>query len=191
MNLASIVRLIRKNLKRIDRVRRDGETGRRGDRETKRLRAPEALAILSASSPLRLFSLSPTLSFAPTQLAAACGIAIRYETLPRAFGRVSYLAEASLQPPRITVNTTALAQIAACAAQVPIGWRPWLAVEALAEVVVAHELYHLLTQQASRPTVEDAAHEFAQQLTGLPFSPRVYEALLKQAAQCWTTTNTI
>ncbi|MFN7926720.1 MAG: hypothetical protein U0Y68_02050 [Blastocatellia bacterium] len=104
---------------------------------------------------------------------------------------MSYLAEASLQPPRITVNTTALAQLAACAAQAPADWQPWFSLAALTEVVVAHELYHLLTNQASQPGVEAAAHDFAQQMTGLPFSPRVFEALLKQAAQCQNTTNTI
>ena len=172
MNLSSITRSIRKNLKRTDRAE-EREKGRKGAVETKPFRAANAFP------------------FSPSQFAATCGIAIRYETLPRAFGRVVYLAEASLQPPRITVNTTALAQLADCATQVPDTWRPWFSLAALTEVVVAHELYHILMQQASRPSVEDAAHEFAQRFTGVPFSPRVYEVFLQQAAQCWTTTNII
>jgi hypothetical protein len=104
-------------------------------------------------------------------------------------GRVIYLAEASLQPPRIIVNTTAIAKLAECAAQVPAEQRPWFTARVITEVVIAHELYHILAQQASSQAVESRAHEFAQTLTGLPFSPHIYEAALKQAARCWNTTN--
>jgi hypothetical protein len=52
-------------------------------------------------------------------------------------------------------------------------------------------LYHILAQQPSSQTAEGRAHEFAQAFTGLPFSPHVYEAFLKQAAGCRTTKNII
>ena len=124
-------------------------------------------------------------------LAEACGIPIKYETLPLAFGRVSYLAEASLQPPSITVNTTAIAKLTEAAWQAPAEHRAWFTETAITEVVMAHELYHILTQQPSSKAAEAAAHEFAQALTGLPFSPHVYEAILKQTAGCRTTKNII
>ncbi len=131
------------------------------------------------------------LPFSSTQIAEACGITISYETLPLAFGRVIYLAEASLQPSRITVNTTAIAKLAEFAAEAPADWRSWFTARVITEVVIAHELYHILAQQASSRVAETMAHEFAQTITGLPFSPHVYEAVLKQAARCRNTTNII
>lgn len=142
-------------------------------------------------SPHLAISLSRYLSLPPSQLAAACGIPIKYETLPLAFGRVIYLAEASLRPPSITVNTTAIATLVEAAAQAPVEHRDWFTKAAITEVVIAHELYHILTQQPSSKPTEFSAHEFAQALTGLPFSPHLYEALLKQAAACRITKNTI
>ncbi len=131
------------------------------------------------------------LLISPSQLAAACEIPIKYETLPLAFGRVIYLAEASLQPPCITVNTTAIATLVEASALAPAEHRDWFTETAITEVVIAHELYHLLMQQPSSNPTEVSAHKFAQALTGLPFSPHVFEALLKQAAACRITKNTI
>jgi hypothetical protein len=134
---------------------------------------------------------NPQAAGAPSEIARACGIAITYERLPLAFGRVIYLAEASLQPPRITVNLTAIATLVEAAAQAPAEQRRWFTEAALTEVVIAHELYHILAQQPSSQAAEVRAHEFAQALTGLPFSPRVFEAVLKQATGCRTTKNII
>lgn len=186
MNLPSIAPLIRKNLKRIGLAERgrEGEKERRRDREKER---SPSVALVHCPS----FSLSLPPVIPPSQIAEACGIVIRYETLPLAFGRVIYLAEASLQPSRITVNTTAIATLAEFAAQAPADWRAWFTAGAIREVVIAHELYHILAQQASRPKVEPLAHAFAQRLTGVPFSPYVYEAILKQAARCQNTMNII
>lgn len=144
-----------------------------------------------AFPPSLLLSVAPSLRHAlsPSQLAEACGIPIKYETLPLAFGRVIYLAEASLQPPQITVNTTAIATLVEAAAQAPAEHRNWFTEAAITEVAIAHELYHIIAHQPSSKAAELRAHEFAQALTGLPFSPHVYEALLKQAAGCRTTKN--
>jgi len=148
---------------------------------------PGLLALRSPQS-----SSSPSfLSLSASQLAAACGIPIKYETLPLAFGHVIYLAEASLQPPGITINTTAIAFLAEAAAHAPIEHREWFTEVAITEVVIAHELFHILRQQPSSKSAERLAHEFAQTLTGLPFSPHVYEAVLKQTVKCQITKNTI
>lgn len=134
---------------------------------------------------------APPAGLPSRHLAAACGIPIKYETLPLAFGRVIYLAEASLHPTGITINLTAIAKLVEVAPQVPVEQRGWWTETVITEVVIAHELYHILYQQPSSKAAEAAAHEFAQALTGLPFSPHVYEALLKQAAGCRTTKNII
>ena len=187
MKWKSISQLIRRNLKRNDRVdpvqQSDKALKRQGDAADHCMdlhwKAP-----LNADSPCCL----PTTASA-RRLAAACGIPIIYETLPLAFGRVIYLAEASLQPPRITVNQTAIAKLAEAAVQAPAAHRDWFMPAAIAEVVIAHELYHILAARPSSQTAERAAHEFAQTLTGLPFSPRVYEAVLQRTVPCRTTTN--
>lgn len=154
----------------------------------------EELLVLWRNSPVApafLLSVAPSLcqALSPSQLAEACGIAIIYETLPLAFGRVIYLAEASLQPACITVNTTAIAHLSAAVWQAPAEQRSWFTETTITEVAIAHELYHILAQQPSSPMVEVAAHQFAQALTGLPFSPHVYEAVLRRTAGCRTTKN--
>jgi hypothetical protein len=163
------------------------------NRKEKGRKREETLPKCGAAAKTNSLRIAPSLNsiLAPSQVAATCGIRLIYEKLPLAFGRVIYLAEASLQPPRISVNTTAIAKLAECAAQVPAEQRPWFTAAIITEVVVAHELYHILAQQASSPAVEARAHEFAQALTGLPFSPHIYEMALKQAARCWNTTNII
>ncbi len=120
----------------------------------------------------------------PTQtsaeIAEACGIKLSYEKLPLAFGRMIYFAEVFFQPPKITVNLTAVAKLAEGVSQVPEEQRTWLTQETITNIVIAHELYHILTQQPSGKGVEAAAHDFAQQLTRLSFSPLVYETILKK-----------
>lgn len=186
MNLPSIAPLIRKNLKRIGLVKRGSERAKERKSEGEKERFPSVAPSLRPS-----FSLSLRPAIPPSQIAEACGITIRYETLPFAFGRVIYLAEASLQPSRITVNTTAIAKLAEFAAQAPADWRDWFTAGAIREVVIAHELYHIMAQQASSLEVEPLAHAFAQWVTGIPFSPYVYEAILKQVVRCQNTMNII
>jgi hypothetical protein len=60
--------------------------------------------------------------------------------------------------------------------------QPWFTCEKITEVILAHELFHLLTPApsvwAKHTATEAAAHEFAQRWTGLPFHPTRYEQIL-------------
>ncbi|NOT61535.1 MAG: hypothetical protein HOP19_15065 [Acidobacteria bacterium] len=69
------------------------------------------------------------------------------------------------------------------------GWEPapqpageWFTREPFTEVIIAHELFHLLTPApsvwAKHTETENAAHAFAQSWTGLPFHPTRYEEIL-------------
>jgi hypothetical protein len=162
--LLSIAQLILKNLKKNDRAEEQGSRDKR----------KEVACLPSSSSPL---------SQSPSQLAAACAIPVKYERLPLAFGRVVYLAEAFLQPPGITVNLTAIEKIITCATEIPDEYRGWFTAAALSEIIIAHELYHILAQQPSNRVTEIHAHDFAQALTGLPFTPKVYEEILRQITE--------
>ncbi len=187
--MLSIARLILKSLKKNDRVEggSEGAKARNGDREI----SLENFEIFCQSSHVRPVPSSPFRSLIlPSQLAAACEIPIKYERLPLTFGRIIYLAEAFLQPPAITVNLTAVTKLAACATQVPDKYRNWFTETALTEIIIAHELYHILAQQPSGKLVEAQAHNFAQALTGLPFAPQFYEEILRHTTE-WTTKNII
>lgn len=166
-----------------DRVEEIGERekGRPGDRGNGGFNnQPETLVKDSPCLPI------PPRLLLPSQIAAACAIPIKYERLPLAFGRVIYLAEAFLQPPGITVNLTAIEKLTACATKVPEKYRAWFTEVALKEIIIAHELYHILAQQPSGKLVETKAHNFAQAVTGLPFAPQVFEEILRQIDE-WTT----
>ena len=176
--MLSIAQLILKNLKKNDRDERQ-ESGDKRKQST----------VPNPSVMLQYFTSSHSLlSLLPSQIAAACAIPVKYERLPLAFGRVVYLAEAILQPPGITVNLTAIEKLTTCTVEVPDEYRAWFTEAALREVIIAHELYHILAQQPSGKCVEAQAHEYAQALTGLPFDPQVYEEILRQTIQ-WTTNN--
>jgi len=57
----------------------------------------------------------------------------------------------------------------------------WFTEPDIAEVITAHELYHLLARQPSSPAVERSAHAFARNLLKLPFCPTLYEKILVTA----------
>lgn len=109
----------------------------------------------------------------PSTLAKLCGIAVQRAHWRVAAGRWLYFAECTRQPLRIVLNEAALELYA-----------PREATQGtqLSEVIIAHELGHLLLPQpavwAVHSAYEDAAHAFAQELTGLPFHPARYEQLL-------------
>ncbi|MFN0087708.1 MAG: hypothetical protein ACKVX9_20120 [Blastocatellia bacterium] len=93
----------------------------------------------------------------PSAIAAELKIPIRYESLRVAEDRVIYFGECWFDPPRIVLNSRAIAREAA---------RSGDAETEIAETVIAHELYHVLTRQPSSRTVERRAHEFAVALWG-------------------------
>lgn len=106
------------------------------------------------------------------RLARLCGIEVLRQRWQVAGGRVLYFAECTRQPPRIVLNEAALENC-----------QPDAAAQ-LSEIIIAHELGHLLLPQPaawdSRSKYEEAAHAFAQELTGLPFHPTSYAQLLRQ-----------
>lgn len=53
----------------------------------------------------------------------------------------------------------------------------------ISEVVIAHELFHLVEQRAPSTLVELEAHAFARAFAQLPFSPLLYNTLLHQLAK--------
>ena len=171
--MQSIAQLILKNLKRNDRDEKIGSRDKR-----KEFFDSNYSFISQYCS-----NFSSPLSLSPSQLAVACAIPVNYERLPLAFGRVVYLAEACLQPPGITVNLAAIEKITACAAEIPDEYRVWFTEAALSEIIIAHELYHILAQQPSSRVAEIHAHDFAQVLTGVPFAPDVYEEILRQITE--------
>ncbi len=106
------------------------------------------------------------------EIAAALSITIQLEKLP-----LLYLAEVALHPPVITINTKALKILSET--EVAKETPSWFRAERLQEVIIAHELYHILTKQPTNKVTEAQAHLFAQALTGLPFAPQVYEEILR------------
>ncbi|MGH9848378.1 MAG: ImmA/IrrE family metallo-endopeptidase, partial [Blastocatellia bacterium] len=118
------------------------------------------------------------------ELARIYGVEILRDRWRVADGRLIYFAECSFDPPKITLNAEAI-ELAArsgsdCSAE---DERRWFTQSQIAEVVIAHELYHILARQSSSPEVESAANEFARSFTGAPFSPSRYEMVLRRAGR--------
>jgi hypothetical protein len=118
------------------------------------------------------------------KLARTYGIEILHDRWRVADGRLIYFAECSFEPPKIILNAEAI-ELAArsgsdCSAE---DERRWFTQSQIAEVVIAHELYHILARQSSAPEVESAANEFARIFTGAPFSLSRYEVVLRRAGR--------
>lgn len=117
-------------------------------------------------------------------IAQSYGIAVVRDAWQVADGKLIYLAECTLQPPQIRLNTEAIEALAALMARwAGEGERRWFTEEMLAEAATAHELFHLLEAHAAPATVELSAHCFARAFTALPFSPLLYDVLLQRLAQ--------
>lgn len=114
------------------------------------------------------------------EIAGSYGIEIKREQWPLVCGRVVYLAEAQSRPPQIRLNLAGVAKLAELADSVPPEVREWFGEKQVTSVIIAHELYHIIAEQPSRPAVEHTAHTFAREFTGLPFSPLLYEAILRE-----------
>jgi hypothetical protein len=109
------------------------------------------------------------------ELVARLGIEIRHAAWQIAEGQVVQFAECSHHPKQITLNDWAIERLKAVQVNN-------LHHDQITEVIIAHELFHLLTPApsvwAKHAETENAAHEFAQCWTGLPFHPTEYEKIL-------------
>ncbi len=124
------------------------------------------------------------------ELTARSGVAVHHATWQVAAGRVIQFAECTRRPPQITLNDAAIERLAVGQVHnLPYrraGYEPalrsWFTREQITEVILAHELFHLLTPApslwAKHTANEEAAHAFAQSWTGLPFHPTRYEQIL-------------
>jgi hypothetical protein len=116
------------------------------------------------------------------EVARAYGVEIERDQWPGVCGPFVYLAESRLRPPRIRLNTQPVAKLAEWSLFLTDELAGWFTEAQITNVVIAHELYHVIAEQPSRPAVEMAAHAFAREFTGLPFSPLLYEAMLREVA---------
>jgi len=115
------------------------------------------------------------------EIAQILAIQVSRDEWQVAEGRVVYLAECRLRPPQISLNTSAISKLANRLRHwAGEGEQVWFTEAQITEAAIAHELYHVLEQRPSRSATELAAHAFARELIGLPFSPLLYSALSKQ-----------
>ena len=121
------------------------------------------------------------------EIVAGYGCRIVREAWQVADDKLIFLGECSLHSTEggavIRVNTNAINTLAETLAQ----WageaeQRWFSEAKIGEVVIAHELFHLIEQRGHSAVVEIAAHAFARAITGLPFSPLLYNALLIRLA---------
>ena len=118
------------------------------------------------------------------ELAARLNVTIHHAAWQVAAGRVIQFAECTRQPMQITLNDAAIARLTVGqVSNLPYSQHTdWFTREQITEVILAHELFHLLTPApsvwAKHADTESAAHAFAQSWTGLPFHPTRYEQIL-------------
>ncbi|MFN0108092.1 MAG: hypothetical protein ACKVZH_04495 [Blastocatellia bacterium] len=121
------------------------------------------------------------------EIVAGYGCRIVREAWQVAEGKLIFLGECQLHSTEggaiIRVNTDAVTSLAELMAQ----WandaeRPWFTETKISEVVIAHELFHLIQQRQTSTAVELAAHAFSRAMIELPFSPLLYNALLIRLA---------
>lgn len=125
------------------------------------------------------------------EIATGYGCRVVREAWQVADGKVVFLGECLLHHKDggavIRVNSDAIQSLANLMAQwADDAQHRWFSEEKIAEVVIAHELFHLLDQHSDTKTiltlVELAAHAFARTMVELPFSPLLYNALLNRLA---------
>lgn len=123
-----------------------------------------------------------------TLVARRYGVAIEEDRWKTADGRIGYLAECSMKRRRITLNRELIDLVEERGDFI---FKPprqkagqdlgqLAGTVTCAELVIAHELYHLITRRPSSPVVELEAHVFARALTGWLYSPIIIEQILKQ-----------
>lgn len=121
------------------------------------------------------------------EIAASYGCKIVREAWQVAEGKIVFLGECLLHNKDggavIRVNTEATGALAELMSQwVDEAERQWFTEAKITEVVIAHELFHLVEQRQYSMIAELAAHAFARAMTALPFSPLLYNALLVRLA---------
>lgn len=127
-----------------------------------------------------------------TLVAGRYGVAIEEDRWKTADGRIGYLAECSMKRRRITLNRELIDLVEERGDFIFKPPHPQVVQDlgqnlgqlagtvTCAELVIAHELYHLITRRPSSPVVELEAHVFARALTGWLYSPIIIEHILKQ-----------
>lgn len=114
------------------------------------------------------------------EVARVYGIEVVSDRWQTAEGTVLYLAECTLHPPKIRLNLDTIESLAETGQRrADEGDKQWFFESQIIEVTTAHELYHIIRQHTSSPSIELAAHCFAREFTGLPFSALLYEVLLR------------
>lgn len=121
------------------------------------------------------------------KIATSLGCTILREAWEVAENKVIYLAECSLRTKTsgaaIRINTHATKLLADFQKLWTTESEQEFFTEAkITEVVIAHELFHLVEQRPPSTLVELEAHAFARAFTQLPFSPLLYNALLQKLA---------
>lgn len=118
----------------------------------------------------------------PAKLATFFGISIVSDIWQVANGQIIYLAECRMDPDEIRLNQSVICQIAQLAQrEFSPGEQAWATAAQITEVIVAHELFHILKAEPACPLTENAAHVFVETWLGMPFSPLRYQHLLQAA----------
>jgi hypothetical protein len=112
-----------------------------------------------------------------SRIAEQLGIGVSREGWVTAEGRIFYLGECTLFPPQINLNILGVRRLAKALFDVQYNGSGWQSEECLQEVIVAHELHHIVEPRYSRLEAELAAHAFARELLAMPFSPLLFHRM--------------
>ncbi len=115
------------------------------------------------------------------EIAEFYGITVIREGWQTAEWRIAYLAECSLHPAKISLNAFVIKSLAGLMPQ----WAnenelKWFTETQISEVATAHELCHLIEPRLKSSVAELTAHAFTRAFTSLPFSPLLYDVLLRR-----------
>jgi hypothetical protein len=115
-----------------------------------------------------------------SQLAASLRVKVTLDSWTAYPGGVLYFAESDTCARTVVVNCWPLRRIALFLEEFTDLGR-WRREERIQEVVLAHEMYHLVTGRLTRRATEIEAHAFARSLLDLPFSPTLFEWAARRA----------
>lgn len=111
------------------------------------------------------------------KIAGRLGVAVSREGWETAEGRIFYLGECTLLPPKIHLNMGGVQRLAKALFDMQGQGIGWQSEECLEEATVAHELYHIVEHRHSCPEAELAAHSFTRELLAMPFSPLLFHRM--------------